>query len=164
LAGAETWVDVEEWGTITLDWPRTWRPLPNGIPSPDIFGRVFSRLGPAQLETGFVRWVHLLATTASATGGVVAVDGKTVRAAREREGSALRLVSAWANASRLVLRQEAVHEKSNEILAIPDLLARLDLTNQVVTIDAMGWQTAIAAQIVEHRGDYVPALNANRAA
>jgi hypothetical protein len=153
LAGAESWVEVEEWSTIKLDWLRTWLRLPNGIPSHDTLGRVFSRLDPAQLKTGFVRWVQLLAAVAASTGGVVAIDGNTVRAARERQGSALHVVSAWANVSRLVLGQEAVDAKTNEITAIPELLGRLDLTKQVVTVDAMGCQTAIAAQIVAQGGD-----------
>lgn len=161
LAGAESWVEVEEWGEIKLPWLRTWWPLANGIPSHDTFGRVFSRIDPDQLETGFMRWVQLLAERASRTGGIVAVDGKTVRAAREHGGTALHIVSAWASRSRLVLGQEAVDQKSNEITAIPELLARLDLTGQVVTIDAMGCQTAIAHQIVAQGGDYVLALKAN---
>jgi predicted transposase YbfD/YdcC len=93
---------------------------------------------------------------------VLAVDGKTIRAARERGGNPLHLVSAWSSAYRLVVGQEAVDTKSNEITAIPALLARLDLHEQVVTIDAMGCQRAIASQIVEQGGDYVLALKANQ--
>ena len=161
LAGAESWVEVEEWGEIKVDWLRTWLTLPNGIPSPDTFGRVFSRIDPDQLETGFMRWAQLLAAGAPRTIGVVAIDGKTVRAAREHGESALHIVSAWASQSRLVRGQEAVDQKSNEITAIPELLGRLDLRGQVVTIDAMGCQTAIAQQIVGQGGDYVLALKAN---
>ena len=161
LAGAESWVEVEEWGDIKLSWLRAWLALPNGIPSHDTFGRVFSRIDPDQLETGFMRWVQLLATGATATGGIVAIDGKTVRAAREHGASALHIVSAWASRTRLVLGQEAVDQKSNEITAIPELLGRLDLSGQVVTIDAMGCQTAIAQQIVAQGGDYVLALKDN---
>jgi predicted transposase YbfD/YdcC len=163
LAGAESWVEVEEWGEIKLAWLRTWLELPNGIPSHDTFGRVFSRLDPAQLETGFLRWGQLLATGADPAGGVIAVDGKTIRAARAPHGNPLHVVSAWASATRLVLGQHAVDAKSNEITAIPALLKRLDLTDQVVTIDAMGCQTAIAQQIVDQGGDYVLALKANHA-
>lgn len=163
LAGAESWGEVEEWGQIKLAWLRTWLGLPNGIPSHDTFGRVFSRLDPGQLEIGVLRWGQMLAAGAPATGGVIAVDGKTVRAARAPQGSALHVVSAWASATRLVVGQEAVDAKSNEITAIPELLSRLDLTGQVVTIDAIGCQTAIAAQIVAQGGDYVLALKANHA-
>lgn len=161
LAGAESWVEVEEWGEIKLSWLRSWLDLPNGIPSHDTFGRVFSRIDPAQLETGFMRWVQVLAAGATTTGGVVAIDGKTIRAAREHGQSALHVVSAWASGSRLVMGQEAVDHKSNEIRAIPELLGRLDLAGQVVTIDAMGCQTAIAHQIVAQGGDYVLALKDN---
>jgi predicted transposase YbfD/YdcC len=94
---------------------------------------------------------------------VIAVDGKTIRAARAPHGNPLHVVSAWASATRLVLGQHAVDAKSNEITAIPALLKRLDLTEQVVTIDAMGCQTAIAQQIVDQGGDYVLALKANHA-
>ncbi len=95
-------------------------------------------------------------------GAVLAIDGKTIRAARTHGGTPLHIVSAWASANRLVIGQEAVDQKSNEIVAIPALLARLDLHEQVVTIDAMGCQRAIAAQIVAQGGDYVLALKANQ--
>ena len=164
LAGAENWVEVEEWGQIKLPWLRTWLSLPNGIPSHDTFGRVFSRLDPRQLEQGLVRWARLLATetaTAADNGGIVAIDGKTVRAARQPGERAAHLVSAWSSATRLVLGHVAVDDKSNEITAIPVLLRQLALTDQVVTIDAMGCQTAIATQIHAQGGDYVLALKDN---
>ncbi len=164
LAGAESWVEVEQWGVIKLSWVRTWLELPHGIPAHDTFGRVFSRLDPVQLEQGLVRWARLLATEAASGDGVVAIDGKSVRAAREPGQRAAHLVSAWASASQLVLGQVTVDGKSNEITAIPRLLAQLDLTDQVVTIDAMGCQTAIAAQILAQGGDYVLALKENQAA
>ncbi len=163
VAGAESWVEVASWGEEKLDWLRTWLPLPNGIPSHDTFGRVFSRLDPAQLEVGLLRLGREMVAASGATGGVVAIDGKTIRAARQPGERAIHLVSAWASASRLVLAQTAVDDKSNEITAIPILLAQLDLTDQVVTIDAMGCQTAIAAQIVAQGGDYVLALKGNQA-
>ncbi|MCA9858107.1 MAG: ISAs1 family transposase [Thermomicrobiales bacterium] len=165
LAGAESWVEVAEWGEIKLPWLRTWLKLPNGIPSHDTFGRVFSRLDPEQLEQGLVRWARLLATEAAGADeptGIVAIDGKTVRAARHPGQRAPHLVSAWSSANRLVLGQVAVDDKSNEITAIPRLLRQLDLTGQTVTIDAMGCQTAIAAQIVAQGGDYVLALKENQ--
>jgi len=94
---------------------------------------------------------------------VIAFDGKTVRRSGDTHTGArpLHLVSAWATAQRLVLAQEAVDDKDNEITTLPHLLARLDLTGQIVTIDAMGCQREIAAQIVDGDGDYVLALKAN---
>ena len=96
--------------------------------------------------------------------GVVAIDGKSVRRSHDRgKGKkALHLVSAWASEARLVLGQVAVEEKSNEITAIPELLDLLVLEGCIVTIDAMGTQRAIAAQIIEQQGDYVLALKENQ--
>jgi predicted transposase YbfD/YdcC len=166
LAGAESWVEVEEWGQIKLPWLRTWLALPSGIPSHDTFSRVFSRLDPDQLEQGLVRWARILATEVAGTdgsAGIVAIDGKTVRTARQPGGRAIHLVSAWSSATRLVLGQVAVADKSNEITAIPSLLRQLDRRGQIVTIDAMGCQTAIAAQIVAQGGNSVLALKENQA-
>jgi predicted transposase YbfD/YdcC len=72
------------------------------------------------------------------------------------------LDGAWANKQCLVLAQEALDEKANEITALPLLLERLDLTDQIVTIDAIGCQRAIATQIVDGGGDYVLAVKATR--
>jgi predicted transposase YbfD/YdcC len=97
---------------------------------------------------------------------VVAVDGKTLRGAHDRAAGkeALHLVSAWATASGLVLGQVATDAKSNEITAIPHLLRLLALEGATVTLDAMGCQTAIAAQIVEQGAEYVLALKENQPA
>ncbi len=160
ICGAENWVEIAAWAEIKHEWLRTWLELPHGIPSHDTFGRVFSKLDPVQFEAGFLRWVQGVAGSAAA--GVIAIDGKSVRAARVHDGHPLHLVSAWASAQRMVLGQVAVAGKSNEIAAIPGLLTQLDLTDQIVTIDAMGCQRAIATQIVAQGGDYVLALKENQ--
>jgi len=135
--------------------------LPGGIPSHATFGRVFAALDPAAFGAAFVAWVRAVAPQTA--GQVVAIDGKTLRRSHDRvKGkAALHLVSAWADASGLVLGQVAVDDKSNEITAIPALLQLLDVRGCTVTIDAMGCQTAIAAQIVAQGGDYVLALKDN---
>jgi predicted transposase YbfD/YdcC len=161
LSGAESWVEVAQWGRAKQAWLAAWLDLPHGIPAHDTFGRVFARIDPSQFETGFLRWVQSVARTAEPE--VIALDGKTVRRSGDAStgSSPLHLVSAWATAQRLVLAQEAVDTKDNEITTLPSLLDRLDLTDQIVTIDAMGCQRAIAAQIVAGQGNYVLALKAN---
>jgi predicted transposase YbfD/YdcC len=161
LCGAESWVDLETFGREKERWLRTFLALPNGIPSHDTFARVFARLDPAAFERCFLGWVRAVGPAA---GGQVAVDGKTLRGSRDRANgkAALHLVSAWASASGLTLGQVAVDQKSNEITAIPALLDLLDLAGCVVSADAMGAQTGIAAQIVGKGGDYVLALKANQ--
>lgn len=162
ICGAESWVEIEQFGNAKRDWLGRFLELPYGIPSHDTFGRVFARLDPDQFERCFVTWVQtLLQPTA---GAHIAVDGKTVRRSHDRtQGRGpLHLVSAWAETERLVLGQLATAAKSNEITAIPQLLGLLDLSGCTVTIDAMGCQTAIAEQVAADDGDYVLALKANR--
>lgn len=162
LCGADSWVDVELFGQAKLVWLRTFLTLPNGIPSHDTFGRVFAALDPQTFEQCFLGWVRAVMTHTD--GEVVALDGKTLRRSHDRGAgkAALHLVSAWAETNRLVLGQVAVDAKSNEITALPALLHVLALEGCVVTIDAMGCQTAIAQAIVEQGGDYVLALKENQ--
>ncbi len=97
-------------------------------------------------------------------GAVVACDGKTVRRTHDCDAgkAAIHMVSVWASANRLVLGQQAVAEKSNEITALPALLKLLMLKGCIVTIDAMGCQTAIAQTIIDREADYVLALQENQ--
>lgn len=130
------------------------------IPSHDTFGRVFARLDPKQFEECFLNWVGSLHEKLT---GVIAIDGKTLRRSHDAANGkkALHMVSAWAVENRLVLAQVAVDEKSNEITAIPELLQLLVLEGCIVTIDAMGTQRTIAAQIIDQQADYALALKEN---
>src|SRR6266566_1424619 len=161
LCGAEGWVDIESFGKTKEAWLKTFLELPNGIPSHDTFGRVFARIDPKQFEECFLNWVRSLNEKIA---GVVALDGKTLRRSHDAANGkkALHMVSAWAAENRLVLAQVAVDEKSNEITAIPELLKLLALEGCIVTIDAIGTQRAIAAQIIEQNGDYALALKENQ--
>lgn len=162
ICGADTWVDVAEFGRSKERWLRTFLALPNGIPSHDTFGRVFAALDPAAFERCFVRCVQALAKTTE--DRLVAIDGKSARRSHDRSAGqeALHLVSAWAAANGLVLGQVATAEKSNEATAMPLLLEALAVEGCVVTIDAAGCQTAIARQIVARDADYVLALKDNQ--
>ena len=162
ICGADSWVEVALFGRAKLAWLRTFLVLPNGIPSHDTFGRVFARLDPHQFEQCFLGWVQTLATHTD--GEVVAIDGKTLRRSHDRTAgkAALNLVSAWAESNRLVLGQRAVAAGTNEIPTIPALLATLALDGCIVTIDAVGCQTAITQAIIDQGADYVIALKANQ--
>jgi predicted transposase YbfD/YdcC len=122
---------------------------------------VFARVSPEALQTCFLGWIQAVAQVTD--GQVVAIDGKTLRRSYDRRSAkaAIHMVSAWATQNRVVLGQLKTEEKSNEITAIPELLNVLDVSGCIVTIDAMGCQKAIAAQIVEQEADYVLALKAN---
>ncbi len=162
ICGADTWVEVEAFGHAKRDWLGTFLALPHGIPSHDTFGRVFAALDPDQFAAGFRSWVAAVAQVS--TGSVVAIDGKTLRRAHDvaQGKEALVLVSAWAEANRLTLGQVAVEAGSNEIPAIPALLRMLALDGTIVTVDAIGCQTAIATQITAQGADYALALKDNQ--
>jgi len=160
IAGADDFVEIALWGNEHLAFLRRFRPYRRGIPSHDVLCDVIAAIDPEAFKTCFLAWVETLRAKDPA---IIAVDGKTSRRSHARRKGRLPLhtVSAWATGQRLVLGQEAVAEKSNEIVAIPALLQRLDLQGALVTIDAMGTQTSIAQTIRDGGGDYVLALKEN---
>ena len=162
IAGADNWEDVAAFGQVRLSWFKTFLELPNGIPSHDTFTRVFARLDPEQFQACFTSWISAVSTLIG--GQVIAIDGKVLRRSHDRGigKGAIDMVSAWATANHLVLGQVKVDEKSNEITAIPQLLAALEVAGCIVTIDAMGCQTAIAEQIIGCQAEYVLALKENQ--
>ncbi len=161
LSGAESWNEIEGYGKTKQAWFKCFLTLPGGIPSHDTFNRVISALDPGELEKGFVAWVSSIAKLTA--GEVVAIDGKALRGTRETgKATLVHMVSAWSSANNLVLAQRKVDEKSNEITAIPKLLAALELSGTVVTIDAMGCQRTIAEKIVSKKADYILAVKENQ--
>lgn len=162
ICGANDWVAVATFGRAKEAWFRTFLRLPNGISSHDTFGRVFAWIEPTEFQNSFISWVSAMCQLV--TGEIVPVDGKTLRRSHQRGigKAAIHMVSAWASQNRLVLGQLKVDDKSNEITAIPELLRLLALKGCIVTIDAMGCQTEIAAQIIDQEADYVLALKDNQ--
>ena len=162
ICGAEKWDDIEAFGTAKEQWLRRFLTLPHGIPSHDTIARVFSKLSPEVLNERFHGWVS--AVKPQNDQEVVNIDGKTLRRSHDRSNGnpAIHMVSAWASTAGLILGQRKVDQKSNEITAIPELLAMLELEGCVVTIDAMGTQTDIATKIITQEADYVLALKGNQ--
>ncbi len=162
ICGADSWVGMESFGKAKQKWLKRILALPNGIPSHDTFARLFARLNPEQFQACFLSWVQSLVRLSA--GEVVAIDGKTLRQSYDSgdDKAVIHMVSAWATANRLVLGQQKVDAKSNEITAIPQLLKLLEIEGCIVTIDAMGCQKAIAQTIVGRNADYVWALKDNQ--
>ena len=165
ICGADNWSHIALFGRGKEEWLRTFLELPNGIPSHDTFGRVFSQLDPEEFQRCFMEWTQGVADLVP--GEVVAIDGKTARRSHDGPAGAagkraLHLVSAWASANTLTLGQVQTEEKSNEITAIPKLLEMLELEGCIVTIDAMGCQKEIAQGILDRGADYVLAVKQNQ--
>jgi predicted transposase YbfD/YdcC len=161
IGGADSWESIAEYGRSKASFFARFLSLANGTPSPDTFARVFAKLDPAAFAAGFGKW---MAAACESTGLVpVAVDGKSVRgSAKATATGCLHLVSAWASDNRLTLGQVSVPDGSHELSAIPELLAMLELTGAIVTLDAAGCQAAIARQIREKGGDYLLAVKGNQ--
>ena len=159
LSDCDTMEDVVEWSRMHESWLRRFMVLKHGIPSEDTFLRIFRLLDPKGFEACFRRWVGQVVTQLN---GTIAVDGKTVRGSGTGGEQAIQMVSAFATELGLVLGQEKVASKSNEITAIPELLDALYLKGFLVSIDAMGCQKAIARQIVGKKADYLLAVKGNQ--
>ncbi len=170
LAGAGGPTAIAVWAATKEDLLRNRLDLPHGIPRKDVFRRVLMALKPGAFQACFGAWLQSLRTTAAAATGVeqpvLPIDGKTLRRSHDRKLGlgALHSVSIWASEFGLSLGQVACDEKSNEITAIPELLRLVEITGAIITIDAMGTQKAIAAQVIEGKADYVLALKGNQEA
>jgi predicted transposase YbfD/YdcC len=163
LSGADSWVEVADWGRVKEPWLHTFLALPAGIPSHDTFSRVFRLLDPRALETVLLGWVRATLPE-PATGSVIAVDGKTLRRSHDRAtgSAALHLINAWATEAGVSLGQWVVPDHTNEITALPAALAVVTLPGTVITLDAMGCQREVAETIVAQGGEYVLALKGNQ--
>ena len=161
ICGAESWYDVEAFGEAKHEWLKKFLKLPNGIPTHDTFNRVFACLDSGELGQCFLNWTQSVSRLTE--GEVVSLDGKTLRGSRDKGSkSIVHMVSAWASVNNIVLGQQKVDSKSNEITAIPALLEVLALKGCIVTIDAMGCQKTIASAIVDKEADYILALKGNQ--
>jgi len=161
LAGADSWVEIAEFGKNKLDFLRRFLVFENGTPSHDQFGNLFAALDAEAFQSCFIAWVASLAKLGP---DIVAIDGKTLRRSYQEGGAKapIHMISAFSSRQRLVLGQRKVADKSNEITAIPELLDLLTVKGSIVTIDAMGCQKEIAKKIVAKEADYVLALKGNQ--
>jgi predicted transposase YbfD/YdcC len=162
IGGANSWLAVERFCRAHETWLHSFLELPHGIPSHDTYRRVFLLLNPQEMNSRFATWTRDIHQALKLKQ--VAIDGKTMcGSGGGRTGlQALHLVHAFATENGICLAQQAVDAKSNEIVAIPELLKLLDIKGALVTIDAIGCQKEIAADIVTAEADYVLAVKGNQ--
>ena len=162
ICGAKGWEEIQIIAEAKYEWLKKFLTLPNGIPSHDTISRVFAHINVAVFEQCFTNWMQEIVSLTN--GEVIAIDGKCVRRSHDKtkSKSAIHMVSAWAVENGVVIGQNKVDEKSNEIVAIPKLLETLEIAGCIVTIDAMGAQTKIAQKIIDNNADYVLGLKGNQ--
>jgi len=160
VSGAENIAEIGLYATCKEGWLRTILELPHGIPSTDTFERFMRHMDPKEFKKSFLHWVRNVARVTK--GEIIPIDGKALRGSKDGENKAIYMVSAWARTNGIVLAQEKVSKKSNEITAIPKLLEVLEITGCIVTIDAMGCQKDIAKKIIGKGADYALAVKRNQ--
>jgi len=163
LANADNWEEVEDFAKNNENYLRRYIKLKNGIPSHDTIQRVMGMIRPEQLQQLQLKWQDLLnSNEGEKIKKIICIDGKTMCSNKRGDRKPNHIVSAWSREDGYCLGQKAVEEKSNEITAIPEVLDLIEIKGQVVTIDAMGTQTAIAEKIRRRHADYVLALKRNQ--
>lgn len=159
LSGIDSFSGIQDFVDMHIDKLSVYFDFPYGLPSHDTYQRLLDALSPTQFKICFSDFVSCLQKVDS---NIISLDGKTIRNSGGKDSNPLHIVSAWCHSNQIVFGQERVDDKSNEITAIPKVLSLLDLPNKIITIDAMGAQRAICAQIVDGGGDYVISLKGNQ--
>ncbi len=163
LANADDWVEISMFAYWNQDFLRKYIELRNGIPSHDTIQRVMSMISPDVIQQLYTKWQELLNhNEGEILKKIICIDGKTMRGNKRNGEKPSHVVSAWSKEDGFCLGQKAVKEKSNEITAIPELLKKLQIKGQIVTIDAMGTQKEIAKEIRQKRADYVLSVKGNQ--
>lgn len=163
LSNADDWVEMELFAKANEEYLKKYIELKNGIPSHDTLRRVMGMISPEILQQMYQKWQELLnRNEGEALKKIICIDGKTMRSNKRNEEKPSHIVSAWSKEDGFCLGQKAVDEKSNEITAIPQLLEKIQIKGQIITIDAMGTQTAIVEKIRKKRAEYVLALKKNQ--
>lgn len=162
IAGANGWDELAMFARSQLSFFEEILDVAHGSPSADTFRRVFEVLKPRELEDALRRWVGAMAATFE--GEIVAIDGKSLRAAIDRAGTTtpLHMLHAWAVGQHLLLGQQLVEGTPGEVSAIPELLQRISIEGATVTTDANGCTKTVTAAVRNAGANYVLALKGNR--
>lgn len=158
ICGGEDYTDMETFGQEREEWLREFLELPNGIPDSDTFRRLFERLEPQELGRSLRQWLDMERTQR----GVIAIDGKTIRGSGNGVHNPYHVISAFAAENQLTLGELVVDGKSNEIIAVPQLLDLVDVRGAIVTTDAMSCQKKTVQAITATKADYVIGLKENQ--
>ena len=159
ICQCEGFGDMERFAKNKKKWLSTFLKLPHGTPSDDTFRRVFTAIDPKQFNACFIEFVR--GSHGELCEQLIAIDGKALRHSFDKQRRHLHLLSAYACEQGISLAQLEVDTKSNEIVAVPELLDLLDIEGHTISLDAMGCQKKIARQINFAHADYILALKGN---
>lgn len=160
VCGVQSFSGMIEFAHLYEDWLKKWIKLPNGIPVAQTMTNLFSILDNEKFSRCVVE--HIQSIYPELAKQLIAVDGKSLRGSSFDSSELDHCVSAWAADTGVTLALEFVQKKSNEIPAIPKLLDQLEIKGHVISVDAMGTQTAIATKIKDKEADYLMALKRNQ--
>lgn len=158
IGGADNFVEIEEFGEDHIDWFRSFLNSDIKIPSHDTFSRVFSLISHKELEAWLTLWISEISKKPQFKQ--ICIDGKILKG--YTTDNPLTLLRAWSRENGLIIGQVKVPKGTNEIKALPELLQLLYLENKIVSIDAIGTQKKIVAQIIQQKGNYLLALKKNK--
>ena len=162
LARIESWEDMEMWAEMNIEYFRQYLAYENGIPSHDTMQRVMGMISTEHFQQAYNKWIEEFEKGKGIQlRKIVCIDGKTMRGNKRKDSKPNHIVTAWCKDGGYSIGQKTVDEKSNEITAIPKLLDVMNIKGSIITIDAMGTQTAIAEKIKEKRCNYILSVKEN---
>jgi len=162
VSGCEGWKDIHEFGCTKIDWLKKYRPFKNGIPVDDTIARIISALVPEEFTKSFIAWVNELRRYEGKEQ--ISIDGKTLRHSFDNGDrmSALHSVTVWSKSNGLVLAQSRSKSKKNENKTVMELLDLIEVSNAIVTMDAMNTQRHIVSKLIQKKADYVLPVKDNQ--
>lgn len=162
VCGQNSWREIAVFGKLKKEWFNQYFPTKKGMPSEDTFERFFGALSQQSFNEFYINWASK--SLKYIDNEVISIDGKRIRGSYNKgtEQAATHMVSAYASANKLTVGQLATDQKSNEITAIPQLLDLINVSDCIVSIDAMGCQKAIAQKIRSKEAHYLLAVKENQ--
>ena len=170
LANANTWIEIHCFAVTHEKWLKTFLELPSGIPSHDTIQRVIAIINPSALYTSTVKYlINLIDNLATKTKekDIKSMDGKTINGSSRSELTTDKILptnvmSIYSHDYGMSIIQDFIEEKSNEIPMGPKLIEQLNLSDSIITADALNTQKETVKAIIKAKGDYVLALKANQ--
>jgi hypothetical protein len=167
LSKCDSWVEIEDFGNVNIEWLKSFLKLENGIPSHDTFSRVFSMINPDLFQKAFQSWVR--ANFKIEKGEIISIDGKYFKASakdmpnNKGHRKLLGTINAWASGAGVALAQKkADFDKNSEKKVCRELIELMDVEDCIITMDAAGCDAQTLNKVIEGKGDYCVTIKKNQ--